>query len=65
MPWVAYLGEGVNQGTLLFGYECDVEVDDRPDGWAAQTLPVGRDSIPGVLDPHLIPMYRSRHEIGE
>ena len=65
MHRVADLGEGISQGSLLLGYECDVEVYHLPGVWISQTLPVGRDVIPGMLDPHLIPMYGSCHEVGE
>ena len=65
MPRVADLGEGVSQGSLLFGYECDVEVYHLPGVRVSQTLPVGGSVIPGMLDPHLIPMYGGRHEFGE
>ena len=65
MPRVADLGKGVNQGSLPVWLQCNVEVDYRPGGCVSQTLPVGWNGIPGVLDPHLIPMYGGRLEVGE
>jgi hypothetical protein len=58
MPRVADLGNGVNQGTLPFGPECNVEVDCRAGRWMAQTLPVDWSGMPGVLDPNVIPRCR-------
>ena len=55
MPGVADLGEGVNQGALSFGLECNVEPDRGASGWVAQRLPVDWNGIPGVLDQHVIP----------
>ena len=66
MPRVADLGEGVNQGALSIGLKCKVEVVNHcPGGCVSQTLPVGWNGIPGVLDLHIIPMYGSRCEVGE
>jgi hypothetical protein len=65
MPRVADLGDGVNQGTLPFGPECNVEVDPGAGGWVAQTLPVDWNGMPGVLDLHVIPRFEGRREVGE
>ena len=62
---VADLVKGVNQGTLPVGFQCNVEFDRCPGGCVGDTLPVGRNDIPGVLDQHLIPLYGERHEVGE
>ena len=63
---VADLVKGVNQGTFPVGLQCDVEFDHRPGGRVADTLPVGRNRIPGVLDQHLIPVdYGGRREVCE
>ena len=55
MPGVANLGDGVNQGALPFGHECNVERDRGAGGWVAQTLPVDWKGVPGVLGLHVIP----------
>ena len=55
MAGVADFGEGVNQRALPFGLECNIELGRGAGGWVAQTLPVDWNSIPGVLDPHVIP----------
>ena len=56
MLGVADLVKGVSQGALPVGLQCDVEFDHRPGGRIAETLPVGWDVIPCMLDRHLIPM---------
>jgi hypothetical protein len=68
VPWmarVADLIEGINQGALLVRLECDVEIDRGSRGWVAQTLPVDRNGMPGVLDLNVIPRYEGRREVGE
>ncbi len=65
MGGVADLVEGVNQGTLQVGLECNVEVDGGAGGRVAQTLPVRWNSIPAVLDAHIIPRYEGRREVGK
>ena len=65
MPRVADLGKGINQGSLPVWLECNVEVDCRPVGCVSQTLPVYWNGVPGVLDQHLIPMYRGYYKVGE
>jgi hypothetical protein len=68
VPWVprvADLGDGVNQGALLFGLECNIEVNGGSGRWLAQTLPVNWNGIPGVLDPHVIPRFKGRREVGK
>ncbi len=66
MPWmpvVADLVEGVNQGALLVGLECNVEVDGGAGGRLAQTLPVGWNGTPGVFHLYVIPRYEGRREV--
>ena len=41
----------------LVGLKCNVEVDDRPADCVAHILLVRWNSIPGMLDQLLIPMY--------
>jgi hypothetical protein len=65
MSRVADLVEGIGQGTLPVGLECDVDVDSGTSRWVAQTLPVDWSGIPGVLDPHVIPRYDGSREVGE
>ena len=65
IPGVADFVEGVNQGALLAGPECDVEVDGGAGGRVAQTLPVGWSGIPGVFDTHVIPRYEGCRDVGE
>jgi hypothetical protein len=68
VPWVpriADLGDGINQCTLPFGAECNMEVDSCAGGWVAQTLPVYWNGMPGVLHRHVIPGFKGRHEVGE
>ena len=57
MPGVADLGKCVNQGTLPFGLERNVEPDRGAGGWVAQILPVDWNIIPSVLDLHIIPKF--------
>ena len=65
MPWVANLGDGVNQGDLPFGLDCNVEIDLGAGRWVAQTLPADRNGIPGVLDLHVMPKFEGRREVSE
>ena len=65
MLWVANLGDGVSQGTLPVWLEYNVEVDSGVSRWVAQSLPVGRNVMPGVLDLHVVPRHDWRREIGE
>jgi hypothetical protein len=65
MPRVADLGNGINQGVLLFGPECDMKVDPGASGWVTQSLPVDRNGMPGVLDLHVIPRFKGCREVGE
>ena len=51
---------GVNQGVLIAGLECNVEINRGASGRETTALPVGWDGIPGVLDTHVIPMWRYR-----
>ena len=60
MPRSADLVYGVNQRVLVEGLECDVEINRGASRRGAKTLPVGWDDIPGVLDTHIIPMWRYR-----
>ena len=55
MSGVADLGEGINQGALPFGLECNVEPDRGAGGRVAQTFPVDWNGIPGVLALHVTP----------
>ena len=61
---VADLRKGVHQGILSFGFECNVEIDPGAGGWVAQTLSVGRNILPAVLDQHVISRV-GRHEVGD
>jgi hypothetical protein len=65
MPRVADLVEGVNQYALLFGLECDIEVNGGTGGCVAQSLPVDWNGMPGVLDLHVIPRFDGRREVSE
>jgi len=49
-PGVADLVECVNQSILVVRLECKVEVDGGASRRVAESLPVRRDDIPGVLD---------------
>ena len=62
---LADLIEGIDQGTLLVGLECNIEINCGVRGWVAQTLPVDRNGMPGVLDLHVISRYEGRQEVGE
>ena len=62
MLWVADLGKGINHGALPVRLECNVNVNSGASGWMAQTLPVGWNVMPGVLDLYDIPMYDWRRE---
>ena len=55
MLWIADFEESINQRALPFGLECNIELGRGAGGRVAQTLPVDWNSIPGVLDPHVIP----------
>ena len=61
---ITNLGDGVNQGTLPFRLEYNVEVDSGAGGWVAQNLPVDWNGIPSVLDLHVVPRYDWRREVG-
>jgi hypothetical protein len=65
MPRVADLPEGICQDILLFRLECDVKFDHGAGRWGAQTLPVGWNSIPGVLDQCFILSFEGCREVGE
>ncbi len=65
MGGVADLVEGVDQGALPVGLECNVEVNRGSSGRVAQALPVRWNSIPCVLDTHVIPRYEGRREVSE
>ncbi len=66
MPRTADLVERVNQGALVVGLECIVEVYSSSSGRVTEALPVDRDGIPGVLDMDVIPRWwDERHEVGE
>ena len=62
---VADLEEGVNQCALPLGLEGDVKVDPGAGRWVAQSLPVDRNGMPGVLYHHIIPNFEGRREVGE
>ena len=47
---VADLVKGVNKGTPTVELECNVEFDHCLGGCIAETLPVGWNAIPGMLD---------------
>ena len=59
---VADLCQSINQGTLPFGLECNVECDQGAGRWVAQTLPVDWDRIPGVFDLHVMPRLWGRRK---
>ena len=58
MSRVTDLRQGVDQGALPLGLECKVEVDRRAGRGMTQTLPVDGNSMPGVLDMHIVPSLR-------
>ena len=60
IPWmlgVADFGQGINQGTLPFGLECNVESDQGAGRWVALTLPVDWEGVPGVFDFYVMPRF--------
>lgn len=65
MAWVAHLIERIDQGSILVGLECNVEVDGGTSGWMTQTLPAGWNGMPGVFHTHVMPRHSGRREVGE
>jgi hypothetical protein len=58
MLGAAHLIEGVNQGVLALGFECDIEVHCGSGRRETQALPILWDGVPCVLDAYIVPRRR-------
>ena len=65
MLGITDFGDCLNQGTLPVRLEYNMEIDSGAIGWVAQSFPVDRNVMPGVLDLHVIPRYDGRRDLGE
>ncbi len=60
MPWmprIADLIERINQCVLAVRLECKVKVDGGACRRVIEDLPVFRDGIPCVFQPHVVPKW--------
>ena len=62
VPGLADLVKDVNQGILLVGLECYMEIDCALVGRGTQAAPVVRGDIPLVFDNHVAPRRRYSEE---